>query len=144
MAISCKMHLVQLQKFLQSFTVLTLFQNAIPLLRLNVVLITTRLKIKRQVIYFQHTMAQNMCCHSKRKGLGMLCDKMFPGEAQHICLLFPARKLTTDQSTTITKVQLGESIHFIGVTYRNMGEGLLIGAELTKRQLLHQSPLQHG
>ena len=28
---------------------------------------------------------------------------------------------------------------FIGVTYKNIGEGLLTGAEMTQRQLHHQS-----
>ena len=48
----------------------------------------------------------------------------------------------TDQSTT--KVQLGEPMSFIGVTYRNMGEGLLTGAEMTQGQLYHQSPPHYG
>jgi hypothetical protein len=37
-----------------------------------------------------------------------------------------------------TKVQFGEPMSFAGVIYRNKGEGLLTGAEMT------QSPLQHG
>lgn len=44
----------------------------------------------------------------------------------------------TDQSAHTTKVLLGEPMGFIGVTYRNMGEGLLTGAEMTQRQLHHQ------
>jgi hypothetical protein len=43
-----------------------------------------------------------------------------------------------------TKVKLGELRSFTGGTYRNMGEGLLTGAEMTQRQLYHQSPLQYG
>ena len=35
----------------------------------------------------------------------------------------------TDQSAHTTKVLLGEPISFIGVTYRNMGEGLLTGED---------------
>ena len=50
----------------------------------------------------------------------------------------------TDQSAHTTKVLLGEPISFIGVTYRNMGEGLLTGAEMTQRQLHHQSPPSMG
>ena len=38
-----------------------------------------------------------------------------------------------DQSAHITKVLFGELISFIGITYRNMGEGLLTGAEMTQR-----------
>lgn len=35
-----------------------------------------------------------------------------------------------------TKAHLGESI-FIGVSYRNLGEGLFTGAEYIQRQLYH-------
>ena len=45
----------------------------------------------------------------------------------------------TDKSAHTTKVLLGEPISFIEVTYRNMGEGLVIGAEMTQRQLHWQS-----
>ena len=45
----------------------------------------------------------------------------------------------TDQSAQTTKVLLGELISCIGVTYRNMSEGLLTGAEMTQRQLHCQS-----
>ena len=38
----------------------------------------------------------------------------------------------TDQSAHTTEVLRGEPISFIGVTYRNMGEGLLTGAEMTQ------------
>lgn len=38
----------------------------------------------------------------------------------------------TDQSTDATKVQLDKPVSFIGVTYRNMGEGFLTGAEMTQ------------
>ena len=59
--------------------------------------------------------------------------------------LFPGRHNTCAYSPQIgdpqqTKVQLGESVSFIGVTYRSVGEGLLIGAEITERQLYRQSP----
>ena len=70
--------------------------------------------------------------------------KTFPGEKQYICLLTSEWNPTTDQSTDTTKVQLGEPMSFIGVTYRNMGEELLIGTEMTQRQLHHQGPFQHG
>ena len=47
------------------------------------------------------------------------------------------RELMTDQSLDTTQVQLGEPVSFIEVTYRNMGEELLIGSEMTQRQLHH-------
>lgn len=37
------------------------------------------------------------------------------------------RESRTDQSTNTNKVQLGEPLSSTGVTYRNMGEGLLTG-----------------
>lgn len=53
------------------------------------------------------------------------------------CLLTPGRILTTNQTMDTIKVQLGEPISFIGVTYKNMGEGFLTGAEVIQRQLHH-------
>lgn len=44
------------------------------------------------------------------------------------------------QSKKITKVQFIELMSFIGVSYRNIGEELLNGLEMTKRQLYFQSP----
>ena len=43
----------------------------------------------------------------------------------------------TDQNKDTTKIQLGEIMSFIGVTYRNMGAGLLAGTEMTQRKLYH-------
>ena len=37
-----------------------------------------------------------------------------------------------------------EPMNLTGVTYRNIGEGLLIGTEMTQRQLHLQSPFQCG
>lgn len=54
-------------------------------------------------------------------------------------LLTPDRESTTDQS-----VELGELMSFIGDTYRDTSEELFIGAEMTQRQLHHQSPPPHG
>lgn len=48
------------------------------------------------------------------------------------------------KSTDINKIQLGEVVSFITVTYRNMGEKLLKGLEITQIQLPHQSPSHHG
>jgi hypothetical protein len=47
-------------------------------------------------------------------------------------------------NTDDTKVQLREPMSFIEVTYRNMGEGLLTGAEITQRKMHHQSAPQDG
>jgi hypothetical protein len=46
-----------------------------------------------------------------------------------------------DQSTDITKVQLGEPKSFI---YRNMHERLETGGKMIQKWLHHQSPSQHG
>lgn len=70
----------------------------------------------------------------------------FPGEIQHTYLFTPDREPMTDQNTDATKVQLGEPMNCIGVTgiyYRNVGESLFTGAEMTQRQLPHQSLPQH-
>lgn len=42
-----------------------------------------------------------------------------------------------EHSKDSTKVQTGEAMHFIELTERNRGEGLLVGAELCQRQLHH-------
>lgn len=39
-----------------------------------------------------------------------------------------------------SKVQPGESMSFIGVTFRNVGEGLLKRVQMTQRQLHHPMP----
>ena len=57
------------------------------------------------------------------------CVTKLPGKMQHTCLLTPDRDLTRDQCTDTTKVQLGEPMSFIGVTYRSVGEGLLTEAD---------------
>lgn len=69
-----------------------------------------------------------------------LCDKPLPGEKQHAHLVTPDRDPITDQSTDTTKGQLGEPMNSLGFVYRNMGERLLTGAEMTQRQLHHQCP----
>ena len=42
-----------------------------------------------------------------------------------------------DEGKDNTKVQLGEPKSLIGVTCKGGGEGLLMGAEMTQRQLHH-------
>ena len=42
----------------------------------------------------------------------LLCDKTFPGEMQHTCLLTPDKDPTTDQSTNSNKVHLGEPMRY--------------------------------
>jgi hypothetical protein len=49
----------------------------------------------------------------------------------------------TDKIMDAGKVHLDESRTF-GAVYRTMDEELLPGAEMTQRQLQHQSLLQHG
>lgn len=51
----------------------------------------------------------------------------------------PAQSCSKDT----TKVQPDEPMSFSGVTYRNLGEGLFIGTEMTQTQLAHQSPPLH-
>lgn len=48
--------------------------------------------------------------------------KIISGEMKHIHLLSPVREPTTDQSMDDTKVQLGESMSFTGVTHRSRSD----------------------
>ena len=50
----------------------------------------------------------------------------------------PDRELMTNQSMDI-QVHFAK-VNFVEVTYKNMGEELLIRAEISQRQLCHQSP----
>lgn len=50
----------------------------------------------------------------------------------------------TDQGTDTIKVQVGEPMSFIGMPYRNLGEGLFTGREMTQRQLYHRAHLNVG
>ena len=61
-----------------------------------------------------------------------LCDKTYPGEIPHSCLLIPNSGSITDQNKDVTEVQLGEPMTLIRVAYRNMGEGLLTGMKMTQ------------
>lgn len=54
------------------------------------------------------------------------------------CLITPDRELMTDLEDTI-KVQLGETVSFIGVACRNTGERILTGTQKTEEQLHYQS-----
>lgn len=54
----------------------------------------------------------------------------------------PDRELMTNQNMDI-KVHFAE-VNFVGVTYKNMGVELIIGAEIRQRQLCHQSPANVG
>lgn len=47
---------------------------------------------------------------------------------------------TTDQSKDSTKIQVGELMSFIGVTYRNYGWASLTAGEMNGRQLHHKKP----
>lgn len=67
----------------------------------------------------------------------VLCDKTFSGEGQHKCLLYSSK---TDK----TKVQFGESMSFMGLTFRNMGKGFHTGLEMTQGQLHYPHYLAMG
>lgn len=54
-------------------------------------------------------------------------------EILHKFVITPKRELLIDQSIDTTKVQLGESIYFIGVIFRNLNGGLFIETEMTQR-----------
>jgi hypothetical protein len=60
------------------------------------------------------------------------------------CLFTLDSEPTTDQGMDSTTIQLGGPMSFIGATYRNMGEGLLTGAEITLGQPHHKSLPQRG
>ena len=57
---------------------------------------------------------------------------------------------TSERTTAMHKrlssiqVQLGEPVTFIGVTYRNIGDGLLIGTQFLKIATSWESPQKHG
>lgn len=51
---------------------------------------------------------------------------------QHSYLLIPDTEPMADQSTDTTKLQFCEPMGFIGVTYGNMGERLLVEARMTQ------------
>lgn len=73
-----------------------------------------------------------------------VCDKTFPEEMKHTHLVTPDREPMTVQRTDTPKVfQLGKPMSFTRVTYKNMRERLLTGAEITQRQMHHQSSPQH-
>lgn len=67
-----------------------------------------------------------------------LYGKTNPGATQHTHLLTPHRNPQQPR----VRVQLGEPMPFIGVTYRNVREELQEQKRL--RQLHHQSQLQHS
>lgn len=71
---------------------------------------------------------------------GSCCvTKAFPGETQHTYLLTPDKDPKIDQGMHTIKVNLGEPRNLIGVPYRNMGEELYTGGEMTQRQLHQQA-----
>ena len=81
--------------------------------------------------------------HESIIAVSVTCDTTFPGEMQHTQLPTADRNPIISQSMGTTEGQFGEPMSFIGVTFRIMGEGLFIGAEMTQRQLHHQTPPQH-
>lgn len=67
----------------------------------------------------------------------MLCcvTRIFLHRQKYTYLLAPDREPTTNQSMNTAEVQLGGSMTFIWVTYRNKDERLLRVAKMTQRQL---------
>lgn len=63
---------------------------------------------------------------------GLIWQSISWGGATHIYLFTLNKETLTDRSTSITKVQLGEPVSFIWITYR------------TQRQPHHQGSHQHG
>lgn len=68
----------------------------------------------------------------------------FPREALHIHIYSPQVRSLQETNTHTTKVQFGELMGFMGVTYTSMNEGLLTKAVIVPRELYHQSPSQQG
>lgn len=64
---------------------------------------------------------------------GLLCDHLSWEDT-----IYVSTHSTTDQSTDSTIVQHGEPMSFIGATCKSMGQGLLTGVEMTRRQLHYQ------
>lgn len=74
---------------------------------------------------------------------GICCVTLFLGRHEQTCILL--RQVTNDKPEYRYYQSPAWWIsEFIGVTYRNMGEGLLRRAEMTQRQLHHQSPASMG
>ena len=73
----------------------------------------------------------------------MLSDNTFPWEILNTHLLIPDRESITNKSMDVIKVQFGKPMGFIGVTSKNMGNGLLPDAEMTQKQLYQKSLVQH-
>lgn len=70
---------------------------------------------------------------------GICCVTLFLGRHEQTCILL--RQVTNDKPEYRYYQSPAWWIsEFIGVTYRNMGEGLLRRAEMTQRQLHHQKP----
>lgn len=54
-------------------------------------------------------------------------------DRHNTCLLAPDTDPMIDERTETTKIQLSESMSLTGITYSNVGEGLLTGSEMTQR-----------
>lgn len=74
-----------------------------------------------------------------------VAQQKFSGETKHTpYLLTPDKEPMIEQSMDITKVQHGEPMSSIWVSYRSVGEEFLRGAEMTQKRIHHQSAPQHG
>lgn len=81
---------------------------------------------------------------AERFGHHKKCDKTFLGNSNTHTYSPQTGWMGTDQSRDTAKVQLCEPVSFIWVTYSRVSEGLPTEADMTQRQLNHQSPPQHG
>lgn len=55
----------------------------------------------------------------------LFCNKTFSGEDTTHISIYPYRECKTDQSTDTIKIQFGEPMGFIGVTYRNRNDSMI-------------------
>lgn len=61
-----------------------------------------------------------------------------------ICTYFQNWSLSPEMDNWLVHCSLEKTLNFIGIAQRNMGKGILIGAEMVQGQLHHQSSSQHG
>lgn len=60
------------------------------------------------------------------------------------CVPTPYSEAMTGQSKDTMEVQFGEPKSFTGISYRYMGEGLIIDEKMTQKQLITKSQHQQG
>ena len=67
--------------------------------------------------------------------MAVMYDKTFPRKSHHTMNSLQIGISIQSKCTDTTKVQFGELMNVIGVTYSSIGERLLTGTEVTQRQL---------